>query len=150
GSFAGARRSRSTDSEHARAGRSAHGGRRGRHSTGRLERYGRRAISQPARRDHVDGAGRTAMKILGFFRNRWLHSSLGLLGLAIAIWLLGPQLAFGNSRPLESESARLVTILVIIVVWALNQLRKVLKANKANKAMVEGLVDASAAAPDQS
>jgi type VI secretion system protein ImpL len=90
-------------------------------------------------------------KLLGLLKGKLVASGFGLLALAITIWIAGPQIAVGTSRPLQSETARLVAILAIIVIWALNQLRKVLKANKANKGMVEGLVDAKAAAdPDRS
>ena len=90
-------------------------------------------------------------KLLGMLKGRLVASGFGILAVAITIWIGGPYIAVGTSRPLESETARIVAILAIIVIWALNQLRKVLKANKANKGMVEGLVDAKAAAdPDRS
>jgi type VI secretion system protein ImpL len=64
--------------------------------------------------------------------------------------MLGPQLAFGTSRPLESTAGRLIAILAVILIWVVNQLRKVLKANQANKGMVQGLVEAKSPDPDQS
>lgn len=89
-------------------------------------------------------------KLAAMLTNRWFLSTLGLLALALVIWLVGPLLGLGNSRPLETGTARLITILVVVVLWALNQLRKVLRANKANQGMVEGLVEAEAAEPDRS
>jgi type VI secretion system protein ImpL len=91
------------------------------------------------------------MNVIGLLKSKLVASGFGLIALAITIWIAGPQIAVGTSRPLQSEQARLIAIVVIIVIFALNQLRKVLKANKANKGMVEGLVDAKAAAdPDRS
>jgi type VI secretion system protein ImpL len=90
-------------------------------------------------------------KILKIFTNRWFISKLGLIALSILILLAGPLIGFGDSRPLASMTARLITILVIIILWMLNQLRKALRANRANKQMVESLVeDEGAAEPDRS
>lgn len=89
--------------------------------------------------------------ILSLLTNRWLLSSLGLAALSGAIWLVGPELRLFGMAPLESASARLIAILTAILLWVVNQLRKVLRASKANKGMVEGLIDAeAAAAPDRS
>ena len=89
--------------------------------------------------------------ILRFFTNRWFISVLGLTAISLLIYLAGPLLGFGDSRPLESATARLIAILVLIVLWMLNHLRKALRANRANKQMVESLVvDDVAAEPDRS
>jgi len=89
--------------------------------------------------------------ILKFVTNRWFISILGLLALSALIFIAGPLLGFGNSRPLESTTARLIAILVLVVLWMLNHLRKALRANRANKQMVESLVDDEGAAePDRS
>ena len=89
--------------------------------------------------------------ILKFFTNRWFISILGLLALSILIYFAGPLIGVGNSRPLESVNARLITILVVVVLWMLNHLRKALRANRANKQMVESLVeDDGAVEPDRS
>jgi type VI secretion system protein ImpL len=90
-------------------------------------------------------------KILGFFTNRWFVSALGLIMISAIIFYAGPLFGFGDSRPLASVNARLITILIIVILWMLNQLRKALVANRANTQMVESLVeDESAAEPDRS
>jgi type VI secretion system protein ImpL len=89
-------------------------------------------------------------KLLRLIAGRWVTSSVGLLAVAASIWILGPQLAFGTARPLESSTGRLIAILAVVLIWVVNQLRKVLKANQANKGMVEGLVDAKTMDPDRS
>jgi type VI secretion system protein ImpL len=87
-------------------------------------------------------------KLLGL---KWLAPLAGLVALAFTIWMVGPQIAYGTSRPLESPTVRIVVILVIVLLFVLNQLRKLLKANQANKGMVEGIVEAKAAPdPDRS
>jgi len=89
--------------------------------------------------------------ILKIFTNRWFLSVLGLIVLSALIYFVGPLIGFGDSRPLESVNARLITILVVVVLWMLNHLRKALRANRANKQMVESLVeDDGAAEPDRS
>ncbi len=89
--------------------------------------------------------------ILKFFTNRWFISILGLLALSVLIYFAGPLIGVGDSRPLESVNARLITILVVVVLWMLNHLRKALRANRANKQMVESLVeDDGAVEPDRS
>ena len=90
------------------------------------------------------------MNVVGLLKSKLVASGFGLIALAITIWIAGPQIAVGTSRPVQSETARLIAIVVILIIFAVNQLRKVLKANKANKGMVEGLVDAKTADPDRS
>jgi len=79
--------------------------------------------------------------ILKFFTNRWFISVLGLLAISVLIYLAGPLIGIGNSRPLGSTNARLIAILVVVILWMLNHLRKALRANRANKQMVESIVE---------
>lgn len=88
---------------------------------------------------------------LKFITNRWFISILGLLVLSLLIFIVGPLIGIGDSRPLSSVTARLIAILILILLWMLNHLRKALRANRANKEMVESLVeDDGAAEPDRS
>ena len=87
-------------------------------------------------------------KLIGLLGNRWLLSCVGLGAVASVIWMIGPLIGFGSSRPLQSPSVRLIVILVMVVFWALNHMRKVIKANQANQGMVDGLVEAESAAED--
>ena len=86
--------------------------------------------------------------ILKFLTNRWFLSVLGLIAILALIYLVGPLIGFGDSRPLESTNARLIFILLVVVLWMLNHLRKALRANRANKEMVESLVEDDGAARD--
>ena len=90
-------------------------------------------------------------KILKVLTNRWFISVLGLLFLSLLIFIAGPLIGIGESRPLASYTARFITILIVLVLWMLNHLRKALRANRANKEMVESIVeDDGAAEPDRS
>ena len=42
---------------------------------------------------------------------------IGLLALAIVIWLGGPLIGIGPFRPLAGAVARLVTILLMVSIW---------------------------------
>ncbi|HZF29689.1 MAG TPA: type VI secretion system membrane subunit TssM [Gammaproteobacteria bacterium] len=89
-------------------------------------------------------------KILGFLASAKVLSVIGLLALAVVIWLIGPMIGVGAARPLESPAARGIVIMALVLAWVLNLVRLLLKANKANKGMAEGLVDAKSAGPDRS
>lgn len=80
------------------------------------------------------------LRIIQFLKHKWLVSSIGLLALAIIIWVGGPYLGLGNSRPLEPEFNRLLTILAVVIIWGFNNLRQQNKANKSNQHMIEQLV----------
>src|SRR5690606_31200645 len=49
--------------------------------------------------------------------SRGLWNFLGLVALALLIWVAGPLLAFGAVRPLESERARLWVIALLFAAW---------------------------------
>ena len=70
--------------------------------------------------------------ILGIFKNRWVLSALGLIAIALLIFFLGPLFGFGDSRPLQSVAARLITILVIVMVWLAVQVVRLLRASRAH------------------
>src|SRR5512132_2152306 len=57
-------------------------------------------------------------KIRGWLINRWVLSVLGLLILALLIWLFGSEVAIAGRVPLASEVNRLIAILVVVLVWA--------------------------------
>jgi len=89
--------------------------------------------------------------IVKIFTNRWFISVLGLLALTLLIFIAGPLIGLGESRPLASITARFIAVLIVLVLWVLNHLRKALRANRANKEMVESIVeDDGATEPDRS
>jgi type VI secretion system protein ImpL len=67
-------------------------------------------------------------------------SLIGLLALSLIIWLIGPLVAIGSVRPLESIWARLILIGLIVGTWAALKLLAAWKAKKANQDVVNQLV----------
>ena len=64
-------------------------------------------------------------KILGFFFNRWTLIGLLLLAALAVLWIIGPLVAVGSWRPLETVTSRwvgtglLVALVVAIIAWQL-------------------------------
>lgn len=55
--------------------------------------------------------------LLSILTNRILWSFLGAMILAAVIWMIGPQLAIVDTRPLESERNRIISIVVVFLIW---------------------------------
>ena len=70
---------------------------------------------------------------------------LGLLLLALFIWVAGPFFGFLEYHPLEPWIARLVLILLIVGAWAASKVVKKLKAIRASDQLVAAVVRQSAA-----
>jgi len=85
--------------------------------------------------------------ILGFVKQKWFISLLGLLLVGVLIWFVGPYFAFAGVAPLASALVRLFVIVVMVLLWVANHLRKQLKAKKADNEIAEGIV-APDAQPD--
>ena len=49
---------------------------------------------------------------------RWLVTLIGCLLLALVVFFLGPVVAIAGTVPLESLTARLIVIALILAVWA--------------------------------
>ncbi len=85
-------------------------------------------------------------KIFGALFNRWTLLALLLLGLLAVIWIVGPLVAVGSWRPLESGTARwvatglLLATVVGVVAW------KLIQARAGNAKVVDQLAAAPAAA----
>ncbi len=56
-------------------------------------------------------------KFLSVLKSGWFITLVGILLLAVLIWLGGPYLGFGSSQPLTSVAARLLLIVLIVVIW---------------------------------
>ena len=48
---------------------------------------------------------------------RWFWPLLGLLFIGLVIWFLGPYIAFGEFKPLESLTGRLIALGVVMLLW---------------------------------
>ena len=76
---------------------------------------------------------------------KWVFVVLGVLLVAMLIWLAGPMVAFAGHAPLEAPLWRLVAIAVVILaVLAWYGIRR-LRAGRANSAMISALAAAPAA-----
>jgi type VI secretion system protein ImpL len=78
---------------------------------------------------------------------RFLPIILGLLLLALVIWLLGPYFEFADYRPLESGLARLILIAVVVGIWAGAKLYKQMRANRASDQLAAAVVKQAEAEP---
>ena len=83
-------------------------------------------------------------KLVEILTNPMLLSIIGLVALAIIIWFGGPLIAISDSKPLETESNRLIAILIVTILWGLNNFR-VQNANKKKDADMMG--DIASASP---
>ncbi|AUT74273.1 type VI secretion system membrane subunit TssM [Paraburkholderia hospita] len=59
------------------------------------------------------------MKLLGWFMRPIVLSFLGVLALALIVWIEGPLLAFAGKAPLESAASRWIVIAVLFALWVL-------------------------------
>ncbi|MGC4085915.1 MAG: hypothetical protein QM736_28255 [Vicinamibacterales bacterium] len=64
---------------------------------------------------------------------------LGLLLLVVFVWLAGPLFQFGPWRPLESTTARLALIGLIVGAWIVLRIVKRLRASKATDALLSAV-----------
>ena len=78
-------------------------------------------------------------KIIGLLKQRWLLTLLGVIAIALFIWYLGPLFGFGQSRPLEAASHRLIAIGVLFLLWAFRQGFMFWRARRRNSEMMDGI-----------
>jgi type VI secretion system protein ImpL len=81
-------------------------------------------------------------RLLGWIFNRWVLAAVALLALALVLWIVGPIVAVGESRPLETERARWITIGVIAGIVLAWMLIARWRAQRGNTAVVNQLVAA--------
>ena len=83
--------------------------------------------------------------ILSVLTARWFVTLIGAIVLALVVWFVGPLIAVGEVRPLDSEIIRLIVVLVILVIWGIWNIISLLRAKKSNDDLVKGISQASAA-----
>nr|WP_256476419.1 type VI secretion system membrane subunit TssM [Siccirubricoccus soli] len=69
--------------------------------------------------------------------SRWVVTFIGALLISLLVWFFGDLLAVGEARPLGSELARIITIVVIFVLWLLNNLLRLYRQQQKDKKLVE-------------
>jgi len=84
-------------------------------------------------------------RILSVLTARWFVTLIGAIILALVVWFVGPLIAVGDVRPLDSDIVRLIVVLVILVVWGIWNIVSLLRTKKSNDQLVKGISQASAA-----
>lgn len=74
--------------------------------------------------------------LLALFRSRTLIGILGLLCIAIVVWVWGPKIAVDNYYPLESELHRYALIAGCCLFWLINNIRLGLRVRGFQQAFV--------------
>jgi len=75
-------------------------------------------------------------RMFGWLLGRQFWIFLGLLGLACLIWMVGPLVAVGPYRPLESTSARAWSIAALFAFWLLRVLFRAWRAARLNSQLL--------------
>jgi type VI secretion system protein ImpL len=91
----------------------------------------------------------TPIKILGFFKQRWLLTLLGVVTLSLFIWFLGPLFAFASFIPFEAWSNRSIAIGVVLLIWSVSRIFAFFKARKENEAIIAALFPTEQATRDE-
>ena len=55
--------------------------------------------------------------MLSFLKRRAFITAVGLLLISLFIWYAGPYFAFADRQPLESSTARLIAIALVVAIW---------------------------------
>ena len=81
-------------------------------------------------------------KVLGWIFNRWTGMALLLLAVLLVLWVVGPLVAVGSWRPLDTLTSRwvctavLLTVVVCVIAW------KLIRAKLSNRKVVDQLAAA--------
>ena len=86
--------------------------------------------------------------IFAVLLNRWVLAALGLLLLGLVIWIVGPLVAIGTWRPLDSTTARLLVLGAIVLLVLLRMAWQAWRARRGNEAVVKQLLAAPPAAAE--
>jgi type VI secretion system protein ImpL len=86
--------------------------------------------------------------MLSFLTLRALLVGTGFVLMGLFIWFAGPYFSFADYRPLESMTARVIAIVLIVLCWCASIVLKRLRANKASDNLMSAVARQSEA--DQS
>lgn len=79
-------------------------------------------------------------KLLALVFNRWVIAFLGLLAIALLIWLVGPLIGIAEYHPLESARIRIALIALVLLFYVGKHLWRLFKAQRANARLMDGLL----------
>jgi type VI secretion system protein ImpL len=80
--------------------------------------------------------------ISDLIRSRWVRTLAGVALLGVIIWFFGPLLGVGALHPLETETARIIAIALLLLLWLIENLIHLLRARNRDKALAEGIAKA--------
>jgi type VI secretion system protein ImpL len=78
--------------------------------------------------------------MFSFFKRRAFLVLIGLLLVAVFIWYAGPYFAFASYRPLETETSRLIAILIVVGCWTVARVVKWLRASRASDVFMSAVL----------
>lgn len=78
--------------------------------------------------------------MMALLRQRWLLLLLALVLVTLVVWFAGPYVSFADYAPLQSATARLITIALIVVFWGLRAVFRELKAARAGNMLVKNVI----------
>ena len=88
-------------------------------------------------------------KLLGLIFNAWVLALVGLIAIALVIWIVGPLVQIGSVVPLDTVNERLALIGTIVLLYVLVKLWGLWRARRTNSTVVNQLIaQAPAGAPD--
>ena len=82
-----------------------------------------------------------------FLTSPWLWSLLGLIALAILLWIVGPLISVGAGPPFSTATGRYGAIGFMVVVWAIIRALRAWRARRTNRAILDGLASSAPEAP---
>ena len=86
-------------------------------------------------------------KLLGLIFNRWVLIAVLVLAMLGVLWFVGPMVAIGDSRPLDSERERWIVTAVLLFVVAAIIGWQLWQAKRGNAKVVDQLIAAPAGGP---
>jgi type VI secretion system protein ImpL len=86
------------------------------------------------------------VKILKLIFNRWVFLAIGIVALALLVWLIGPTISISTFRPYEQEWVRIIQIAFIVLAPVVRWGWRHIKAKRANAALTKGLLQPAAEA----
>ena len=76
-------------------------------------------------------------KILYFLGSRSLWVMLGIAGLIILVWFIGPLISIGEIRPLASKVIRLAVCAAIVGIWLAKAIFRQYRESRRNAALLK-------------
>lgn len=84
------------------------------------------------------------IRLLSILTSRLLWGFLGVTALAAVIWMIGPLLSIVDTRPLESEQNRIITIAVVYLIWMQSHILPRLYNAWLNRKLMDNISEGSA------